>query len=380
MIKVAHVCTSAVSHKILVDKLDLLMEKGYEIYLISSNEGLNKEYIRHSKIKFRYIDMNRKINPIDDIKSITHLSKLFKKEKFDVVHTHTAKAGILGRVAASIAKIPLIIHTSHGLPFYEGQPRLKYKLYSSYERLGAKFSHALASQNEEDISKIKGYASNKPVFYEGNGIDINKLDTINTDINDSILDEYRKKYNIDIDTKVIFMGARFEPIKDHEMLIKALSFFKKNTKQKFVCLLAGEGPLRRYIEEKINTYNLKDEVKIIGFQKNVYPLIKMSDIICLTSKKEGIPRIIMESMSFRKPVVATNVLGTKELVSHNSSGILVEYGDSKGMAEAIEKVFESSTLAKEFGLQGRNIITNKFTEQIVVNRIDKIYKKMLKEN
>lgn len=377
MNKIAHICTSGIMHKLLVDKLTLQQKEGYKIDLISSKEGYNKELMSQYDINLRFVYMNRTINIYDDIKSILKLYKLLKEENYDIVHTHNAKAGIIGRIAAKMAGIPVIIHTTHGLPFFEGQNRIKYSLYKLLEKFGALFCDAISSQNKEDLKLIKSYAPRKQVFYEGNGVNLDYMDNLFKSITNGELSNIKENYGIPDNRKVILVGARFEPVKDHYFLLEGLKELKENHEQDFICLLAGRGYLEQEIRKKIEEMNLTNNVKIIGYKTNLYPFIKLADIIALTSKKEGIPRILMESMAFSKPVVASNVLGTRELVIHEKTGYLVTYRDKKSLASYLNILLNNDQLREQFGKEGRRIIEKKFTEQIVVNRLDKIYKQLI---
>ncbi|WP_025027144.1 glycosyltransferase family 4 protein [Caldalkalibacillus mannanilyticus] len=377
MKKIAHICTAAVSHKILNDKLQLLSKKGYIIHVVSSKEGLDEKSLEsYPHLIFRYINMNRAINIKDDVVSIYSMYKLFKKEKYEIVHTHTAKAGIIGRIAARLAGIPLIIHTSHGLPFYDGQTKMKYILYKNLEKLGSYFCDAIGSQNKFDLENIKELSPKKHLYYEGNGVDLDHLDDKYNAISEKDLLEIRKGLGIGENTKVILMGARLEPIKDPEFLVHAIDLLNKKNIHDFVCLLAGNGPLENHIEQKITELNLQDRVKLIGFKKNIHPYIKLANIVVLTSQKEGIPRIIMESMSFKKPIVASDVIGTNELVIDTKTGYLVEYKDVSKLASSLEKLLNDDELCKQMGLNSRKRIEDEFTEQKVIERVDLIYRKL----
>jgi len=134
--------------------------------------------------------------------------------------------------------------------------------------------------------------------------------------------------------------------------------------------------LREQIQQQIKDDRLSDVVKIIGFQTDIYPYIKMADLIVLTSEKEGVPRIIMEAMAFSKPVVATNVLGTRELVVDGETGVLVEYKNVEQLASSIHVMLSDERKRKEFGNNGRRRIEESFTEEIVVERIVNMYQQL----
>lgn len=375
MKKIAHICNTALSYKVLVDKLDVLQDLGHEIYLISSQEGFDEELLKNYNFKFRFLDMEREINLLKDVKAVYKLKKILEEEQFDVVHTHTAKGGIIGRVASKLAGVPLVIHTSHGLPFYQGQNILKYNLYKTIEKIGALFCDGISSQNEEDLQIINKLVSKKiPTFYEGNGVYLERLDYLSDMIDENELNELRHKHKISKDKVVLLMGARFEPIKNHQLLIKALRKLKEEYSNNFVCILAGKGELETQIIGLIEENDLTENVRIVGHQTNIYPYIKLSNIVVLTSHKEGLPRIVMEAMTYYKPVVATDVLGTRELVVNNKTGFLIKDGNYEELAFSLNCLISDESKRTEMGLNARKRIENKFTETIVANRIDEMYK------
>lgn len=374
MKKVAHICTSAISHKILRDKLNNLKNIGYEIHLISSKEGYDEEFMNPSNIKLHFLSMSRNIHLIKDLISTVKLFKLIKREKYDIVHTHTAKAGVIGRMAAKLAGVSIVIHTSHGLPFYEGQSRIKYRIYKTLESIGSLFCDGIASQNKEDMDKIKKIAPKKTIFYEGNGVDLPSLDQIFHRVEEHQLAILRKELDIDEEKKIVLVGARFEEVKGHFFLIEGIKRLVSKGEPNFVFLFAGKGPLEDEIKNKIREYELESYIFLIGHQKNIYPYIKLADIVTLTSQKEGIPRIIMEAMAFSKPIVATNVLGTKELVINGETGKLVPYNDVNALSEELYLLINDDRQRRYYGTCGRKRIESEFTEEIVARRIDKIYK------
>ncbi|PUA34941.1 UDP-phosphate galactose phosphotransferase [Paenibacillus elgii] len=373
MKKVAHICTSAISHKILADKMAVLQKAEYEVHLISSPDGYDEEFMKRYRLKLHFVPMNRKIHVLDDLRSILQMRSLLRRERFDIVHTHTAKAGLIGRVAGWLARTPMILHTSHGLPFFDGQKWVSSFIYRSLERLGALFCDALSSQNREDMEKLRELALGKPVYYEGNGVDLNRLDEFRYRIDQAELDRVRQEALIPEGKKIILMAARLEPVKDHAFLLESLRLLKDKHGDDFCCVLAGKGPLEAEIRRKIMELGLEEDVRLIGHQSYIYPWIKLADIVVLSSEKEGIPRFLMEAMAFSKPAIGSDVLGTRELVKHNETGFLVPYKQPEPFADALHKLLGSDELLKQFGSEARSVIEREFTEQAVVGRLHRMY-------
>ncbi|WP_276353927.1 glycosyltransferase family 4 protein [Cohnella caldifontis] len=379
MFKVAHLCTSSNSHKVLVDKLALLARRGYRIHLISSAEGYDERLMGQYPLPMTFVPMHRKIRPLQDFLSIIRLMRLFRKEKYDIVHTHTAKAGLVGRIAARLAGIPVVIHTAHGLPFYEGQGKIAHFVYRMLEKLASAFCDAIASQNREDLEKIRAYAPRQLVFYEGNGVDLERLDRRRASITEEELDRIRAAWRISPGRKVILVGARLEPVKDHFFLLRGIHRLVQEGCADFVCLLAGKGPLEAEIRSRIAALGLEDHVKIVGHQTDIYPYVQLADAVALTSEKEGLPRILMEGMAYSKPVIASDVLGTRELLRHGLTGLLVPPQDEGRLAAAFRQVLENETFADSLGRNAREAIERDFTEDAVIRRIEHYYHRLYRE-
>lgn len=374
MKKVAHLCTAGVSHKILGDKLRLLHESGCDVTLISSPEGADEEARAAYPFRWLFVPMSRSIHPIRDARSIWQMYKLLRRERFDIVHTHTAKAGLIGRIAARLARVPVVIHTSHGLPFYEGQSAATYHLYRWLEKLGALCCDALASQNRQDVSALQRLAPWRKVYFEGNGVDLEKLDGLGAAVTEERLQELRREYGLPEDRPVLLVAARFEPVKDHGLLLDALARLKRDGALDWITVLAGSGPLEAEVRARAQREGLAGDIAFVGQQRAMAPWFKLADAVALTSEKEGIPRSLMEAMAFGKPIVATDVLGTRELVADGVTGMLVPYGESAELAEALGTVMRDAALRSRLGEAGRRRIEAEFTEALVVRRLHAMYR------
>ncbi|MHB8171597.1 MAG: glycosyltransferase family 4 protein [Thermincolia bacterium] len=362
--------------KMLIDKLNELKKYGYIVETMSDDTGLVQE-IKKAGLIHHKVKISRQITLLRDIKSLYKAYRFFKKSDYDIVHTHTAKAGLIGRIAARLAGIPVVVHTSHGLPFYKGQPFFKNYLYKRLEQIASWFSDGYFSQNNEDLNIIRQFVPKRLLTgYEGNGVTLDYIDNY-PKITMERKKELKKELNIDDNSFLFLMGARFEPVKNHWMLIKALRHVKKE--RPFQILLAGDGPLLSEVKKVAVTYELEDKIKFVGFRNDMLELLQLVDAVILTSEKEGIPRIIMEAMALGKPVLATNVLGTKELVLDGQTGDLVELDDCLGLAKKIELWINPSYEKKlnEYIVAGRKRIEENFTEAKVAQRIDGFYRELI---
>ena len=374
-IRIVHVATREVSvEKLLKNKLKLLRDEGHEVYAVASgNHYVNA--ITSEGIQYKHIPMSYRINPIMDILSLLLMTWYFRKERFHLVHTHTAKAGIIGRISARLAGIPVVIHSYHGIPFYEGQNKLLKYIYSKIEQLIGRITDMAFSQNQGDIDELvfNHVLPQEKILYEGNGVDIEKLDALRSDAN---VHKLRRQLAIDECVTVIGCFARLEPVKGHTFLLNAFEKLLR-VRPDVVCLIAGDGPLRRDLESLAQKLRIHQNLRFLGWIDDIQPLHALIDILVLPSQKEGIPRTVMEAMTASKPVVATNVPGTREIVIHQHTGILVPYGDEQAMCDALLAIVKDKEKANRYGKNGREQIEGEFDERLVIKRILKAYTNLI---
>ena len=370
-IRIVHVATREVSvEKLLKNKLKLLRDEGHEVYAVASgNHYVNA--ITSEGIQYKHIPMSYRINPIMDMLSFLLMTWYFRKERFNLVHTHTAKAGIIGRISARLAGIPIVLHSYHGIPFYEGQNRLLKYIYSRIEKFVGRITDMAFSQNQGDIDELvfNNVLPEEKILYEGNGVDIGRLDALRNEAN---VHKIKQQLSIGEGVPVIGCFARLEPVKGHAFLFKAFEKLLR-VQPDIICLLAGDGPLKKDLESLAFKLGIHRNIRFLGWREDIQHLHALIDLLVLPSKKEGIPRTVMEAMAASNPVVATDVPGTREIVKDQHTGILVPYGDEQAMCDAISKIIKDREKANRYGVNGRARIEGEFDERLVTKRILKAY-------
>jgi len=293
-----------------------------------------------------------------------------RSHRFDVVHTHTAKAGIVGAVAARLAGVPLVCHTYHGLPFYEGQRPVVYRIYRAMEMFFSRFRQVIFSQNKRDFETLKAIPpiAGKVVF-EGNGVDVETV-----------------RANAERDRKAgeaLFTGtgarilccARLEQVKRLEKVAGLMEALKARGIAA-QCVIAGKGEEQARVEGLIREKGLAETVKIV-YTPSIHALIAASNIVVLTSEKEGIPRSLMEAMALGKPVVATDVLGTNELVKDGETGWLVQLEDQEALRERVEGLIRDPELRRKMGGAGLKRVTAAFSDKAIAELWIETYRRSL---
>lgn len=373
-IKIAHIVTAYQSVVTILDsKLRSLNEyDDLDVTAISSppNPLLRADSceIRKPAVRFIPVYMARSIRPLADLKSIWELYKVLKREKYDIVHSHTAKAGFITAIAAKMARIPVICHTYHGLPFFDGQNKKVYQLYRFLEKLACLFRNYIFTQNKRSLPEcIKLIGNANRALFEGNGIDIEFI----TQSAKNQLGHAVKKYPGE--GLRLALLSRLEPVKRIDDFFSVIAKLKQDG-LKVSCVVAGTGVLEKQLKNQLVGMQLDDCINMVGFSDHPHGLIAASDIVMLCSEKEGIPRVIMEAMALQKPVVATDVLGTQELVVDGKTGFLVPLGNTEAMAKKVKLLAADVGLREKMGACSLRRVSEHFNDIKIAEFLHKFYK------
>lgn len=367
MIKITHIVTAYQSVVTILDSKLRSLDKfdDIDLTIISSPPDTNDS--RRSAVRHIPASMARSIRPIADFKSIYQLYKVFRRERFDIVHSHTAKAGFITAVAARMAGVPVICHTYHGLPFFEGQDKISYRIYRFLEKIACRFRDYVFTQNKRDLPEcIKLMGNENKALFEGNGVDIELVKQSAQKQLPQAVGEFPGE-----GIKCVLL-SRLEPVKRVDDFFVVVDKLRQEG-LKVSCVVAGIGILEKQLKNQLAAMQLEDCVNIVAFSSHPHGLIAASDVVMLCSEKEGIPRVIMEAMALQKPVVATNVLGTQELVVDGETGFLVPLGDTNAMAEKIKLLAGDSSLRQRMGTYGLERINDGFNDIKIAEFLHEFY-------
>jgi glycosyltransferase involved in cell wall biosynthesis len=299
-----------------------------------------------------------------------------RREQFDIVHTHTLLPGIAGRVAARLAGIPVVVHTFHSWPLHKPRGKGFTLAYKTLEVLAAYFGHVILFQNGDDLrswGQIPGMPKHKAILI-GNGID---SQAILSKVQPGARESVRREFGVDDNATLIVMVARLELYKGHLMLLQALRQIVSSTQHKIAALFVGIGKDRPQIEEESNRLGLNEVVQFTGYRLDVPNILCASDISVLTSRYEGIPRALMESMVLGIPVIATDVPGSRTLIRSGENGVLVTHNDAPQLAAVIRYLIENPGTAGQLAACGRQTVLKKYDEYQVAARVEEIYRQIL---
>jgi glycosyltransferase involved in cell wall biosynthesis len=365
-----------------------LAARGHNVTLITGPalgpEGELFEQTKNQNYKTIVIDkLRRQINPFYDIPAYYKLKKILADIQPDIVHTHSAKAGILGRLAAAQLKTKnsklRTIHGVHGLSFHEYQNPLLNKFYIAAEKFAAAKTDAFICVADAMTEKSLAAGIGKPQQYTTAYSAIDEEQFLNP-ITQQQRNDFRQKYNIPQNAVVIAAVARLFHLKGHEYIIESANEIAKKFNN-CIWLFVGDGILKNKLQSKINTLGLADRFRFTGLLPgSQMPLvIHSSDILVHCSLREGLARVLPQAMLCGKPVISFDIDGAKEVVN-SQTGRLIEPKNIPQLINACTELLKDENLRKQLGENGRKFVKEKFTPKTMVDKIEEIYNKSISES
>jgi len=313
----------------------------------------------------------RRISPVHDTRALYDLVRIIKTEKPDLVHTHTSKAGILGRVAAKLAGVPNIVHTPHGHVFFGHFGPIFSRIFRWIERLFAPLTDrvvVLTDGESRDYTDLNVYPKNKHVKIHS-GVDIEKFKQMT---NSAV--EKKRSLGLDQNGLVVGFIGWLLPIKGPMHLLKAM----EDVWQEYadtILVYIGKGDLDVDLRAEALKTGANGRVNFLGWRNDIDKIMPIFDILVLPSLNEGMGRVLVEAMAAGKPLVASNVGGIPDLVKHDFNGLLVPPGDEKALASSIKQLISNPQKAKMMGQCGRKLC-NQFSLEAMVEKIDLLYQEL----
>lgn len=373
-IKVCYIITKLElggAQKFTLHTAKYLNKKNFQTCLICGcGAMLDEEASKNVKTIF-VKSLVRQISPLNDLSAVFDIYKILKKQKPDIVHTHSSKAGIVGRIAAKLAGIKYIVHTIHGYSFNDSQKFYIKYLYIFLERFCSLFSKKLIVENERDLQKgIENKISQKNKFeIICSGIDTEKYKNYNFNA------DFKKSLVAD-NSKIILTVGPFKPQKNLSDFIKAAAIVSKQYNDVSFFII-GDGALRKDLESLIKNLNLENTIKLLGWKTQIIDYLYACDIFVMTSLWEGLPRTILDVMCCAKPVVANNVGGIADVIKDGISGFLTNPKDYKSTANIVLKLLNNDALAHRIGQNAKGEITRKYDINYNTMLHENLYSKLI---
>jgi len=387
-IRVLHIITRLIKGGAQINTLCTvtgLDKSRYDVTLVSGKsigpEGEMESEARKMGVNLIIVpELVREICPVLDLKALLKLYRLIKKGTYDIVHTHTSKAGILGRMAAKLAGNVIIVHTPHGSNYIPNTeiPSVSNKLVNRtlflwLDKFAAMISDkiiALTDSEVEHYMEIGLIRKKSDAVTIHSGIDLREFTEVKAD-----KCKLKAQLGLPNDSKIITTVARLTGEKGYKYLIDAAQeVLCRVVNAKF--LFVGDGILRDELEEEARRLHVEQDIMFLGLRHDVSRLLSVSDLFVLPSLYEGQGRVLVEAMAAGLPVVATKVGGVPDVVVDGETGILVPAADSRALAMAIIRILTDEDKAKRMGQAGRERVDPEFSVETMVEKIDMLYRSL----
>jgi glycosyltransferase involved in cell wall biosynthesis len=377
--RIAHVITRLIvggaQENTVASVLGLRRKSGLEVRLLSGHslgpEGSMEEGLREPPGLLTIIpELVRPVHPLKDWLAFQKLTSWFRDYQPGIVHTHSGKAGILGRLAAARAKVPVIVHTIHGPSFGSFQGRIPNLVFRGAERYAARVTtHFVVVANAmKEQYLAAGIGEQERYTRIFSGFNLNPFLSASNDL------KLRAKYGLSPDDLVIGKIARLFELKGHDDLFDiAPSLVRECPKLKF--LLVGDGEWRGRFESKARSLGMQEHFVFTGLVRpeGIPSLVGIMDILAHLSFREGLPRALPQALAAGKPVVAYDCDGAKEICLENETGFLVSPGDKLALTRRLLQLTKDSSLRERLGNHGRGFVRQHFGVEQMVDALHSLY-------
>lgn len=345
--------------------MKMFQDNGYEVHaLANSNEGRMNE-IEELGVTCHNFEFSRNVLSRDNLRNLKKLSNILNDD-YDLIHTHTPIASFISRYVLRKNKRTKVVYTAHGFHFFSGAPIKNWLFFYLAEKIARKWTDALIVINEEDLNNAirMGYIENENVFYI-KGVGVDKI-LFHRNLHKRYV---RKELSIPEDAFIFTIVAELNENKNQEFILRNWDNIYTKNKNAYL-LLIGHGKNEEKYKEYINQYKLK-QAMVLGFRKDIPNILNESNVALLLSKREGLPKSLMEALSLGKPIIATNVRGNRDIVKHGYNGFLINLDDDDDLRLKCETLIENKSLIKKLEYNA-----TKSFEQFEIKNVMSSYKEI----
>lgn len=353
----------------------------YQVTVLSGpqtgSEGSLIEEARQQGIALELLPtLVRQISPLQDLRTLQVLVQHLRQERYTIIHTHSSKAGILGRIAAHVAGVPVILHTVHGWSFHDYMPLITRWLYILLERLCARYSDVLIVVTRRDEEKGLRAGIGRPDQYRliRSAIPLQQFDPSRGQ-----RQQVRLALNIPQQALVLGNIGRFSPQKNPLDWVRIAGSLAERYPDLYF-LMVGDGPLRPAVEAELQRQGIASRTRLTGLRRDIPQMLSAMDIFLLTSLWEGLPRVLPQAMSMGLPVVANQADGTQEAIQHGVTGFLVQPGHLEKAVNYCAQLIEDPALRRSLGEAGQEFARREFDLARMLEQIDQTYQELLERS
>ena len=317
------------------------------------------------------LSTSRGIGLLSIIKGTLEVYRILSRGQYDIVQTHTSVGGVVGRLAGWAARTPVVLWTVHGLGAHNGHPPLKRAVYQVIEKFLDYFTdhYVAVSHDLRDQGVRAGIFRTEKVTVIPNGLQFDHVPSTFS------IAAKRRALGIPEGCPVIGTITRLEPQKAIDVFLQAIAQVTRQVPN-LVTLIAGDGPQRKALEDLTARMGLTERVHFLGWRTDAVELVGALDIFCMSSRWEGCPMVLLEAMAMRRPVVATDIGGVREIVENEKTGLLVPLDDPAALSAAVLRLLAAEEERTQFGSAGRRRVEDGFSAERMLEAYGSMYRKM----
>lgn len=362
------------------------MNRYFTVTAISADRNELEKIAAKYGVSNYHVELTRAITPVQDLKALWKLYRFLKKEKPEIVHTHTPKAGLIGMMAAWMAGVPVKMHTVAGMPLLEATG-LKRKVLNFTERLTYFFADKVYPNSfvMKEIIIKENFCPAEKLHVIGNG-STNGIDLAYFKPDHLTKEErmaLRRELGISPDDFVFVFVGRLVGDKGINELVAAFKQISKSTKQQISekCKLLLVGPLESELDpllpETVQEIESNPDIITTGFQKDVRPFLAISDVLAFPSYREGFPNVVMQAGAMGLPAIVTDINGCNEIIVEGENGTIIPPKNTKALQDAMMKMHADTEWRVQLQQKARPMIASRYDQQLVWNEILKEYRRLI---
>jgi glycosyltransferase involved in cell wall biosynthesis len=354
---------------------EVAQAQGWQVDVLTTDPIFQQAIRRHGLGLVNRDVIRREIRPLWDLGGLARLYNFLRQERYQIVHTHTSKAGFVGRLAARLAGVPVIVHTVHGFAFHERSPLATRVFYSALERMASRWCDQIVSVSRFHRTWALDLRICPPSKIVAIPNGIAPLDR-NPDVAPANL---RRQLGARDGDVLILSMARLAADKGLQYLIEAAALLPR-TQRRFQLAIAGDGPVRAQLEQRARQLGVASRVKFLGFREDVADLLAACDLVALPSLREGLSIALLEAMAAGKPIIATSIGSHREVAAQAEIARLVPPGDVPALLAAILEFAQDPAVAAGLGTSARALFQSSYTEDRMLESYLQLYSGLVKVN
>lgn len=327
--------------------------------LVCGPGGILDDDARRLGVPLQFVpSLTRRVRPDRDLAALLALARIFRRERPDIVHTHSSKAGILGRLAARLAAVPRVVHTIHGYGFNASRAWLQYRTFLALERLAARLTDRFIAVSRANLEEgvALGLFTRDRVSLIRSGVALREFESASHDTGlEARRNGLRRELGLPENALLVGMVACLKPQKSPLTFVEVAARVARDVPDA-TFVVAGDGELRAAVERRAGELHLGGRLHLLGWRRDVPKVMAALDVLLHTSLWEGLPRVLPEAIATGVPIVATSVDGTSDILKDGRTGIVRAPGDVEGLAAGVKRLLLDRGFARSLTEQARSVL------------------------